>query len=146
MFRLTVHLLLILVVLACPVQCVIGGDLCCDSDSPAATFSTAESTCHSVAPCCHHAANSTSNGNSGSESSIPLAPSDDDCHCDCLCNGAISSVSAAFEKVLTVLPLADAIAVVNAPAISRPAEASHGDPPDAVSGREIRMLRMSFQV
>ena len=73
--------LLILVVLACPVQCVIGGDMCCASKSTKAEAAAEPTT----KDCCRHADFESKTSNSTGEAPHPPPQSDDDCNCDCNC-------------------------------------------------------------
>ena len=145
------HLLLILVLLACPVQCVVGGDSCCgiqSDDRPTESSVPASRTCSAGESCCHHQTEQpgeplTADG----DQQQPVPHSDTGCSCDCLCKGAISSsVQLAEELDTPILSSVITSSTVGADMtggglISRPAE-----PPDVLSGRKIRTLRMSFQV
>lgn len=144
MIRSLAHLLLILVVLACPVQCVIGGDSCCASKLDKAKAASAQ-TCSSIDDCCR-AASGRQESNSTDEAPKHVPESDDDCNCDCLCKGAISSASQIAQDCGTTLldSVADCRAVITNE--SRHSCTPQAEPPDALSGREIRTLRMSFQV
>jgi hypothetical protein len=145
MIRSIAHLLLILVVLACPVQCVIGGDSCCASKS-----TEAEATSGQISPstddCCHLAASDRQGSTSNSEAPTHVPQSDDDCCCDCLCKGAISVASQIAEDCGTTLLDTVALSPIVSTGVSRHSGTPPADPPDALSGREIRTLRMSFQV
>lgn len=145
MIRSLAHLLLILVVLACPVQCVIGGDSCCAAKSEKAEAASRQ-TCSSTDDCCRHAGIESQISNSTNEAPTRAPQSDDDCNCDCLCKGAISSSSRIAVDCGTTL--LDAVAACRAvsTAVSRYSGTPQAAPPDALSGREIRTLRMSFQV
>lgn len=144
MIRSLAHLLLILVVLACPVQCVIGGDLCCASKSAEAEAASAQ-TCSSTGDCCR-AASERQESNSTDEAPKHVPESDDDCNCDCLCKGAISSASRIAEDCGTTL--LDSVVACRAAStdVSRYSCTPQADPPDVISGRETRTLQMSFQV
>lgn len=145
MTRTITHLLLILVVLACPVQCVIGGELCCASETSAAE-AVAESPCSSAGNCCHHSRNEPGDPTSDSEAPAPVPQSDDDCHCDCLCNGAIASASQVAEDCIAAMLHTGVVWTAEYSAAATGSAVPPADPPDTLSGREIRTLRMSFQV
>ena len=138
------HLLLILVVLACPVQCVIGADACC---ATAASSSTVDNqTCQLEDDCCHHRTDEVVSSKASDDDSSRLPKSDDDCHCDCLCKGAIAAVAQVdFNRNATTLATIDDCVVCSANELCVLRRA-HFDPPDPISGREIRTLQMSFQV
>lgn len=145
MIRSIAHLLLILVVLACPVQCVIGGDMCCASKSTKAE-AAAEQQCSTTKDCCRHADFESETSNSTGEAPHPPPQSDDDCNCDCLCKGAVSSASRIAEDCGAAMFDTVAVCGVVSTTVSRRSKTPPADPPDALSGREIRMMRMSFQV
>jgi hypothetical protein len=142
------HLLLILVVLACPVQCVIGVGSCCDSGtaSEPTTSAALDQSCPSKDTCCPHSRFADDSQNASTEQPQHVPHSDDACRCDCLCKGAIST----SVQIVEDFDAATLTSVVNCDTVL-----SHmfgnpnsplADPPDAHSGREIRTLRMSFQV
>lgn len=136
------HHLLIILVLACPVQCVIGADACCATGSSSGS-SVDNQTCQSEGDCCHHAIDSSETDNNDSPR---LPKSDDDCHCDCLCKGAIAAVAQVdFNQNATSLATIDDCVVCSANE-SCVLRRAHFDPPDPISGRELRTLQMSFQV
>lgn len=145
MIRSIAHLLLILVVLACPVQCVIGGDMCCASKSTKAEAAS-EQQCSTTNGCCHHADFESKTSNSSGEAPPHVPQSGDDCTCDCLCKGAISSASRLAEDRGATLLETGAVCRAVSTTVSRRSEIPQTDPPDTLSGREIRTLRMSFQV
>jgi len=149
MIRSVEHLLLILVVLVCPAQCVIGGDVCCASTAAGSiTESSVESDSHCATSrsCCHHVVDSDVPLNVVSDQPIHFPHSDNSCECDCLCKGAIAaSVQIAQDFLVASLAFRDACCVVTADAFC-PASATLDALPDPISGREIRTLQMSFQV
>ncbi len=145
MIRTFAHLLLILVVLACPVQCVIGGDSCCASKT-SEPDAASERTYSSTNDCCHHAGKEGQASKSTDELPTHVPQSDDNCNCDCLCKGAIASASLIAEDFGTPLLHAVVDSSVTDTIVSGSSETPQADPPDALSGREIRTLRMSFQV
>lgn len=142
------HLGLILVVLACPVQCVIAAGSCCDSGTAAAhtTSATVDQSCLSNDACCQHSSVAADSENTSSEQRQEVPLSDDDCRCDCLCKGAISTSVQIVEDsgAATLMAVADCDTVLNH-VFGNP-NSPQADPPDVHSGREIRTLRMSFQV
>ncbi len=139
------HLLLILVVLACPVQCVVAADACCATES--SLISPVDNqTCQLEDDCCHHAIDKRESSEAGDNDSSQLPKSGDECHCDCLCKGAIAAVAQVdFNQNATSLATIDDCVVCSANEPSVLGRA-HFDPPDPISGREIRTLQMSFQV
>jgi hypothetical protein len=145
MIRSIAHLLLILVVLACPVQCVIGGDSCCASKATDAE-STSGQISLSTDDCCRLAASERRDSKTTNEAPTHVPQSDDDCNCDCLCKGAISVASQIAEDCGTTLLDTVALGPAVSTDVSRHPGTPQADPPDALSGREIRTLRMSFQV
>lgn len=151
MTRSTGHLVLILVVLACPVQCVIGAGSCCDSgpDSEHTTSATLDQSCSSKDACCRHSSvvsivEDSQNASNEQTQHIPL--SDDDCRCDCLCKGAIST----SVRIVEDFGVATLTSVVDSDTLPSQVFGNTNwplaDSPDARSGREIRTLQMSFQV
>lgn len=145
MIRSIAHLLLILVVLACPVRCVIGGDSCCASNSTIVE-GAAEQRASTANDCCRHAGLKSKTSTLPGKAPTHVPHSDDECNCDCLCKGAIASASRIAEDCGTALLDVVAVREVVSTTVSRHSEIPQADPPDALSGREIRMLRMSFQV
>jgi hypothetical protein len=145
MSRSIAHFLLIFVVLACPVQCVIGGDSCCVSKADESEVAS-EQTCQASDHCCHGVADGSFESKSGSDEPLHAPPSDDDCNCDCLCKGAISSASLIAQNCDATQSETAAVCRTASTDVSRHSEMSHAHSPDALSGREIRTLRMSFQV
>jgi hypothetical protein len=142
------HLLLILVVLACPVQCVIGADSCCDSGATSehTTSGVLEQSCSSKDACCRHSGVADDAQDASNEQPKHVPSSDDDCRCDCLCKGAISTSVQIVEDLRAVtLPAVTACDMVLSHVFGN-TNSLLADPPDAHSGREIRTLRMSFQV
>jgi len=142
------HLLLILVVLACPVQCVIGAGSCCDSGATCehATSSNFDQSCSSKNACCRHSGVADDSQNASNEQPKQVPSSDDACRCDCLCKGAISTSMQIVEDfgaaTLTSIVDCDTLLSHVFGYMNWPLT----DSPDAHSGREIRVLRMSFQV
>jgi len=142
------HLLLIFVVLACPVQCVIGAASCCDSgaNSEHTTSGNFDQLRSSKNACCRHSGVADDSQDASNEQPKHAPSSDDACRCDCLCKGAIStSVQIVEDFGAATLKsggdcdtlLSHVFGYTNWPLT---------DSPDAHSGREIRTLRMSFQV
>lgn len=145
MIRSIAHLLLILVVLACPVQCVIGADSCCATEATSGS-TVDKQTCKLKDACCHHAVDEGESFEAGDDDPSQLPKPDEDCHCDCLCKGAIAAVAQLdFNQNATTLATIDdcVVSSANEPCVLRRA---HFDPPDPISGREIRTLQMSLQV
>ncbi|MGZ0169828.1 MAG: hypothetical protein ACKVHE_09740 [Planctomycetales bacterium] len=139
------HLLLILVVLACPVQCVIGAGSCCASESSSVSVAD-DQLCRSNDDCCRHAVSGSESSDAADEHSSHIPNSDQDCNCDCLCKGAIASVSQIdYSQDATIFELIDGCEVDRRCEL-RGLGKSQSNPPDAFSGREIRALRMSFQI
>jgi hypothetical protein len=145
MSRSIAHFLLIFVVLACPVQCVIGGDSCCVSKAVESEVAS-EQPCQASDHCCHGVADGSFELTSGSDEPIHAPPSDDDCNCDCLCKGAISSASLIAQDCGATLLHCKVVCRTASTDVSRHSGMLQSDLPDALSGREIRTLRMSFQV
>jgi hypothetical protein len=143
------HLLLILLVLACPVQCVVGGDSCCDAtptESASVSSAATARTCLESHSCCHHEADEFVHQNAADEHPAHAPLPDDDCQCDCLCKGAISaSVQIVEDHSRTMLNESLPCSTVQTDAY-RQLATPQTEPPDAITGREIRTLRMSFQV
>ena len=148
MIRSIGHLLLILVVLACPVQCVIGAGSCCESGATSehTTSGDFDQSCSSKNVCCLHSGVADDPQDASNEQPKHVPSSDDACRCDCLCKGAIST----SVQIVDDFGAATLTSVVDCDTLL-----SHGfgytnwplaDSPDAHSGREIRTLRMSFQV
>lgn len=155
MTRSIAHLLLILLVLTCPVQCVITGDSCCASTPETASqnpLADAAETCSSTHSCCHHSASDVDSAGdvdarTGTDAQQTDAPvSNDDCWCDCLCKGAISSSVRIADEFESATLNSSAAGSTDDTDLSCCVAASLTDPPDPLSGREIRTLRMSFQV
>jgi hypothetical protein len=142
------HLLLILVVLACPVQCVIGADSCCDSGvvSEHTTSADLDQACPSQDACCRHSSVAEDSQNTSSEQPSHVPNSDDDCRCNCLCKGAISTSVQVVEDIgaARLTTFADCDTLLSH--VCGTTRAPQAVPPDTHSGREIRTLRMSFQV
>jgi len=145
MIRTIAHLLLILVLLTCPVQCVISGDSCCASQVTESEAGTAQ-TCPSSDHCCQHAASKDVCLDATHEAPTHIPRSGDDCPCDCLCKGAISSSSQIAEDPGTALLYSVADSGTAYFDVFRHTGTPQADLPDTLSGREIRTLRMSFQV
>jgi hypothetical protein len=148
MTRFIGHLLLILIVLACPVQCVIGASSCCASEAPAtpAASVTDGRTYRSNDNCCHHAVSGSELLDAADEHSSHIPISDEGCNCDCLCKGAIASVSQIdYSQDATTLALMVGCEF-GLTCEFRGLGKAQSNPPDAFSGREIRTLRMSFQI
>lgn len=149
MTRTVTHILLILIVLACPVQCVIGGDACCVSvtgDAVAESSVASQAHCAASHSCCHHVIDDDEPPTSVSDQPQHVPHSDSDCQCDCLCKGAIAaSVQIAEDFGISSLASLGNGSVVCAEA-SRSVGVLLDSPPDPNSGREIRTLRMSLQV
>lgn len=146
MSRYVGHILLVLVVLVCPVQCVVGAGSCCASVSDYCVGSTATESDQNCPE--HHCCQSEASGpedsvvDSGNPTHVP--PVDDNCHCDCLCKGAIASASSiAYEFDAALLMFADA---VGNDVFHAAADTPSDGPPVSNSGRRIRTLRMSFQI
>jgi hypothetical protein len=148
MTRSTGHLVLILVVLACPVQCVIGAGSCCDSgpDSEHTTSATLDQSCSSKDACCRHSSVVDDSRNASNERTQHIPLSDDDCRCDCLCKGAISTSAQIVEDfgAATLTSVVDCDTLLSH--VFGTTNWPLAEPPDAHSGREIRTLRMSFQI
>ncbi len=142
MTRSIAHFLLTLVVLACPVQCVIGGDLCCESKAAESEVASGQS-CPASGHCCHEPTSVSPESKSCSDEPIHIPSADDDCNCDCLCKGAISSVSLIAENGGATLLHELAVCRIDNTDLSRYPVTPPPAPPDALSGREIRTLRMS---
>lgn len=146
MVRAIAHSFLILLVLACPALCAIGGGLCCGSDA-AEESSNFDSACLSMVDCCHRSVAEIDEAKSRSGEPNRVPRPKENCSCDCLCEGA---VTAGAQPVVgaAALPASPAHAVVEAPslAVTTSGWLLKSNPPDVLSGREIRTLQMSFQV
>lgn len=140
MFR-TVHaLLLILALIACPYRC--GGAMACNSVQ--ATHSC---------PCCKHRRPPREGGqasNAAGKQRVPAAP-ENDCHCDCLCRGAVLSddeavKSASITSELFLVPeLPSQISVAgDSKSAAEPADS----PPrcSCSAGRHLRLAIQSLQI
>jgi hypothetical protein len=149
MIRSVAHILLILLVLTCPVQCVVSGDSCCASASAVSStdsLTDAAESCRSSRSCCHQTASDVESCNATDEGPTQVPLSDDECQCDCLCKGAIASAVRIADDFESMAFNSIADCLTEGTALSRGLAAPLADPPDPISGREIRTLRMSFQV
>ncbi len=142
------HLLLIIVVLACPVQCVIGAASCCDSGATSehADSVNCDRLCTPMDICCVHSEFADDSQDASNEQPKHAPSSDDACRCDCLCKGAISTSVQIVEDfgAATLTSVGDCDTLLSH--VFGYTNWPLTDSPDAHSGREIRTLRMSFQV
>lgn len=139
------HVLLIGVLLSCPIRCVMGGSACCaDASTECQNVETDVSCCQQQA--CHQDTHATVDAGSNSGNSAHDPNSDECCRCDCLCKGAVPSAANITEFLVSALPIAELAPCVDSEVANTGANAHPPDVPNLPSGRDIRNLRMSFQV
>ena len=149
MFRSLVHLGLIALLVCCPVLCTMGVDVCCASESHGSAISTSDQQQHA---CCHHGCESGNEGGSASADSGNESPAhhpapQEDCRCDCLCNGAVASSEDVVSDLSdSRMPAADTFFSADAILAAQRIAAPPPLPPDLLSGRDIRLARMSLQI